>query len=635
MNFGVFLGRGHVWFIQATGFVFKRFRPERYYFGFWFVFRNFFLALVPVLLGSTLSGQIICLNLVLVLWAVSVLKLDPWRISYANYIDTGLTLGMLLVLMCVALLPKDNRFDRDSSEQSAESIGWIAVIVAAICVLSALSAICFLLSSMLASVFGTNKRYTFFLSHHKKAAACFARQMKMYLEDHYKGKFTAFLDVDELSRLDSLSITVRSDTQHLVIILTPEICSRMWCALEITTAHAAGVSIIPMLCYQRGPSPAQAGEELKSVAPGMIPIPGPDFWTEAQECEFRKSGVEPSQIIDAYKDLNTYPFVSNTSDIRSVFLESSHATTARMFIAMPVCGPVHDQNKIMHSLITIAKIYKTTLRMLPVDQKDGPERGSHHANESDMRGSHISRSCITLGGNDDASSKSPAEGGDALLDAIVVCDTEHGNTIAAARVLSNMFVKLNLMCAPISPEQNTFNQIADRDVPHIVFLTPTLHLNPLAVAHIHLCVKHGIASPQTIGGHTLVTVLPNSELMFPISEWSGAASAGKLWDADFWTVLSAATGLEDNPESRASIISDFETLHRVLAFPFAAHQGMDTIQHEFNRIHSRATNSISQPDRKSRGSGIFKNPALLTSLSRSLTNGEGKNLDESGTKSSS
>lgn len=101
-------------FTQATGFVFKRFRPETYYFGFWFVLRNFVLSLIPVVFANSLSGQVLALVMVLLVWVFAVTDRQPWRVRYINYVDAFINSGMLLVLTCIALLPTQDRFLADS-----------------------------------------------------------------------------------------------------------------------------------------------------------------------------------------------------------------------------------------------------------------------------------------------------------------------------------------------------------------------------------------------------------------------------------------------------------------------------------------------------------------------------------------
>jgi hypothetical protein len=201
--------------------------------------------------------------------------------------------------------------------------------------------------------FSTKKKYTFFLSHHKKAAAVFARQMKMMIE-HIQPTATCFLDVDELARLDALAIAVRSDTEHLLVIVTDEVFSRLWCALEVAVAHKNDLSIIPLVCYNDHHNVCVTAEEgiaLQQVLPLCIPVVGPDFWSVQQQREFRKSGINPTAVKDAYEDLRTYTLV------RSVrVIGSGHS---KMFCTMPLCNPapgaVNQQRDATRVMISIAK----------------------------------------------------------------------------------------------------------------------------------------------------------------------------------------------------------------------------------------------------------------------------------------
>ena len=44
-----------------------------------------------------------------------------------------------------------------------------------------------------------------------------------------------FLDCDQLENLDILFDVVRSSTKNVVVVLTPELLKRVWCAGEIAT----------------------------------------------------------------------------------------------------------------------------------------------------------------------------------------------------------------------------------------------------------------------------------------------------------------------------------------------------------------------------------------------------------------
>lgn len=44
-----------------------------------------------------------------------------------------------------------------------------------------------------------------------------------------------FLDCDQLENLDFLFDVVRTSTRNIVVVLTPELLKRVWCAGEIAT----------------------------------------------------------------------------------------------------------------------------------------------------------------------------------------------------------------------------------------------------------------------------------------------------------------------------------------------------------------------------------------------------------------
>merc|ERR1740121_706267 len=92
------------------------------------------------------------------------------------------------------------------------------------------------------------KAYGIFITHHKGGAGLLARLIKMYVEASTSAGI--FLDVDELENLDNLFFTVRSNTENVWILLTEEVLSRFWCAVEIVTAD---MNHVPLSVLQVSP----------------------------------------------------------------------------------------------------------------------------------------------------------------------------------------------------------------------------------------------------------------------------------------------------------------------------------------------------------------------------------------------
>ena len=57
-----------------------------------------------------------------------------------------------------------------------------------------------------------------------------------------------FLDSDQLEDLDLIFETIRHKAKSVVVVLTSEVLSRMWCAGEVVTAFKNKVKTLPLVC---------------------------------------------------------------------------------------------------------------------------------------------------------------------------------------------------------------------------------------------------------------------------------------------------------------------------------------------------------------------------------------------------
>merc|ERR1712203_447316 len=104
----------------------------------------------------------------------------------------------------------------------------------------------------------TKKPYRFFVCHHKAGAGCFARLMKMQLQDT-KGVrgCRVFVDCDDLSNLDKLFDYVGSQTQTLIALCSKELLTRPWCVGELVTCKARSVEVLRVI-FEDFAEPTQA-----------------------------------------------------------------------------------------------------------------------------------------------------------------------------------------------------------------------------------------------------------------------------------------------------------------------------------------------------------------------------------------
>jgi len=99
---------------------------------------------------------------------------------------------------------------------------------------------------------GEVKSYHAFLSHAKSTHGATARWLQLELARYARGRSSIFLDSDDLVNLNHLLATVRDKVDVLVVLATPEIWWRPWCAGEITVASSADVPIVLVMMGASG-----------------------------------------------------------------------------------------------------------------------------------------------------------------------------------------------------------------------------------------------------------------------------------------------------------------------------------------------------------------------------------------------
>ncbi|CAE7227713.1 Scube3 [Symbiodinium sp. KB8] len=257
-------------------FLFQRFRPECYYYGLVLLFRNAFVALLPVVLASMPELQVLLMGVLFVLgWFVQV-RTWPWRTQEANYADSIMTGFLLVVLLAAGPLLK---IDED---KSAEMLGWLLLFAVMGPAVVGVGAVCFAVFRH----FCPRAVYGIFLCHHKGGSGSLCRLIKLLVARH--SPTNVFLDSDQLEELDLIFDTVRSATKNVVAVQTSELLTRMWCAGEIVTAHRNKVTTIPVICDD---FIAPTNEALELI---------PDVWTAQQKQILANYGITMDDVKKAY-----------------------------------------------------------------------------------------------------------------------------------------------------------------------------------------------------------------------------------------------------------------------------------------------------------------------------------------------
>ena len=211
--------------MERYRFLFARFRPERYYYGLILCTHNLTVGIIPAALVSFPALQVGIMGIVICLKLIVQILLWPWRLDIANYNDLALSAGLLILLLLASPLLNIDR---------AETLTFVAILVSIVMIVLPVVAMFAALAVVMARLRPQSK-YAAFLCHHKAGAGALCRFFKLVAKKYVK--MNIFLDSDELDDLARIFDVVRADTKCLVVVLTAELLNRMWCALEIASAH--------------------------------------------------------------------------------------------------------------------------------------------------------------------------------------------------------------------------------------------------------------------------------------------------------------------------------------------------------------------------------------------------------------
>lgn len=293
-------------------FLFNRYKPEVYYYGVLSLTRGMIVALLPVVVVGVPSLQVVLMGAVFLYGALVQTRLWPWRTYIANICDLAISSFLVLIMLAAGplMLVSGRVLNFDEEKNQAEKVMSILMTVLVVFVLFA-----FLASGVYVVYRRFRPRYNFgaFLCHHKVGAGVLCRFIKSIVSKHSTSEM--FVDSDNLMDLDLLFNMVRTETKNLVIVMTPEVLKRMWCAGEIATAFSNKVHMLPMVCDGCMP-PDDATIE-------TIPL----VWTEEMQATLVSFGITMELIKEAYRHLRTLPYMEMS---RFASFEEQEATVLEM-----------------------------------------------------------------------------------------------------------------------------------------------------------------------------------------------------------------------------------------------------------------------------------------------------------------
>lgn len=262
--------------VNRYRFLFQRFRPETYYYGLVLLYRNALVALFPVLFVAVPEVQVVLMGALFVIGGSLQARVWPWRTEQANYADLVMTSLLQVVLLGAAPLLEIDQAN------STEILGWLLCAAVLGPFIAGLAAICYSVWRH----FQPSNVFGMFLCHHKGGAGSLCRLIKLLISRH--SNCNVFLDSDQLEDLDLIFDTIRAKTKSVVVVLSPELLKRMWCAGEIVTAFKNKVITVPLIC--------DGFIQLTSETLDAIP----DVWTAQQKQILANYGITMEDVKQAY-----------------------------------------------------------------------------------------------------------------------------------------------------------------------------------------------------------------------------------------------------------------------------------------------------------------------------------------------
>eukprot|EP00403_Amphidinium_massartii_P046182 CAMPEP_0178461950 /NCGR_PEP_ID=MMETSP0689_2-20121128/49577_1 /TAXON_ID=160604 /ORGANISM="Amphidinium massartii, Strain CS-259" /LENGTH=533 /DNA_ID=CAMNT_0020088809 /DNA_START=163 /DNA_END=1760 /DNA_ORIENTATION=+ len=222
-------------FLNAWQFLFFRYTTKAYWYGPVVLVRNALVSVGPVMTSPVL--QILFLEVIMLFSLMFLLRVMPWRLDKANYVDAAGHLTLLMVTMIASFFVDS---DDQGSTRFVEIVGVLFILAIPAAILAAV------LYGLLLFVRSLRRPFQFFLCHHKLGAGCFCRLLKMRLLRTRGVSRKVFIDTDDLKNLDTLFDIVAHSTETLVAICSQSLLMRPWCIGELATAHRNHISVAPI-----------------------------------------------------------------------------------------------------------------------------------------------------------------------------------------------------------------------------------------------------------------------------------------------------------------------------------------------------------------------------------------------------
>lgn len=239
--------------LSATRFLHSRFTPECYFYSLSLMARSLLICLIPVVIRKDPAFQLIILALVLIVFHVLQMMLQPWLANIANRLEGAMNGTLLLIIVCGAA-----GTDFRAEASSIKALG-TALLVSGVIIVA------------WGFIYAATHRFRAFQLHHlaivanKRENAALTRLLKLLLAKRGKVALS-----DDMYEPDLLLDVIKSAVEHVVVFLTKQSLSMPLVAAQVAVACAKK---LPVYAVQFKSFVKPCEEDFKNIS-GYLCITG-------------------------------------------------------------------------------------------------------------------------------------------------------------------------------------------------------------------------------------------------------------------------------------------------------------------------------------------------------------------------
>jgi hypothetical protein len=237
--------------LMRCHFLFGRWKPETCWFCNVTIFRNFLIAILPMVMpADQLDMTIVLMMLTLCSAMVLVIWFKPRRTRSQNLLDVFISY-VQLIIVCLGL-------SSVHGSPVSEPLSAFLLILVALVVIVVVSLLLLKAFQLVHPSGEASSTYQVYVSHHAGAGGAAARVFTSMLERTVR---TMFYDIDNLPN-DTKLIDAIKISKNLVVILGNETLCRTWCIGAVVCAYRKKISMQSVVFDSPGASETVFGDDV-------------------------------------------------------------------------------------------------------------------------------------------------------------------------------------------------------------------------------------------------------------------------------------------------------------------------------------------------------------------------------------